>query len=386
GAAEAALRDTVADRPRARLRRVARVAAGVAALGWWAAVPVVALYQLGVPVSAIADAGTWSALAPAEYAVPAAVTLGLAVAAGGLPAVAPDRTRTLLVLAGCLLALAAPAFTGHTRAASPEALVVGVDVLHLVAGAVWLGGLVAVVLVLGDLVHDDAGALVLGRFSAVAAGVLAVLVVAGVVLAWRVAGSWAALVGSGYGVLLLVKVLVALVAVGLAAWNRYGLLTRLRAARRPRERTAPARLVVRTALAEAAVLVAVLGVTGFLVDRSPEEDRTVAGQPSAAAVTEAVRLDGVTAAVSLDPPAVGPATVTVTMTDAAGEPFEGYAAPEVGLTSGDVDLGLVPLGSRAPGVYAGEVVLPTTGDWAARVSLRTTEFDNPVQTVTFRVP
>lgn len=383
----ACLRDAVPDRPRARLRRVARTAAGLAALAWWAAVPVVALYQLGVPVSAVTEAGTWAALAPAEYAVPAAVTLGLATAAGALPAVAPGRARAAVVVAGCALALAAPAFTGHTRAATPEALAVGVDVLHLVAGAVWLGGLVAVVLVLGDLVHDDAGAVLLGRFSAVAAGVLAGLVVAGVVLAWRVAGSWGALVETGYGALLLVKVLVALVAVGLAAWNRYVLLPRLRAARRPRERTDPARRVVRTALAEAVVLGAVLGVTGFLVDRSPEaEQATVAGQPSAAAVTEAVRLDGVTAQVSLDPPAVGPTTVTIAMTDAAGAPFEGYAAPELALTAGDVDLGLVPLASQAPGVYAGEVVLPTSGDWDVRVSLRTTEFDNPVQTATFRVP
>jgi copper transport protein len=32
------------------------------------------------------------------------------------------------------------------------------------------------------------------------------------------------------------------------------------------------------------------------------------------------------------------------------------------------------------------VVLPTGGEWEVQVSLRTTEFDNPVETVTFRVP
>lgn len=437
-------RDRVADPARARLRPVARVAAGVAVLGWGAAVPLVALYQLGLPASAVTEGSTWSALALAEYAVPAVVAAGLALTAGALPATVPDRTRIVLVLAGCLAALTAPAFTGHTRAATPEALVAAVDVLHLAAGALWLGGLVSMVLVLGGLARSDAGARVLGRFSAWAAVLLAVLVVAGSVLAWRVTGSWGALAGSGYGALLLVKVLVALVAVGLAAWNRFALLPRFRAvpdhraapedrAAAPRssralaarnraasgrrdhgalaaprsrpasgrrkqtsaaprsrpvsrrgERGAPVTPVVRTALAEAAVLVVVLGITGFLVDRSPESAAASAEQPGGA--TEAVRLAGVTARISLDPPAVGPATVTLTMTDAAGEAFEGYEAPRISLTSGDVELGELAVTSLGPGVYAGDVVLPTSGDWDVRVSLRTTEFDNPVETVTFEVP
>ncbi|GAA4704313.1 copper resistance CopC/CopD family protein [Promicromonospora umidemergens] len=377
-----------ADRSRARLRPVARAAAGAAALGWWLAVPLVALYQLGLPASAITDGSTWSSLAPAEYVVPAAVAVGLGLAVVALPAAAaPDRTRAALVLAGCVLAVVAPAFTGHTRATTPEALVIGADVLHLAAGSLWLGGLVAVALVLGDLARGDSGAVVLGRFSTWAAGLLAVLVVAGSFLAWRIAGSWAALLDSGYGALLLVKVLAALVAIALAAWNRFSLLPRLRGATRRRDRGSPATLVVRTALAEAGVLVVVLFITGFLVDRSPETDVTAsAAEGSGTSVQESVRLHGVSAWVALDPPAVGPATLTITMTDAAGEPAEGYEAPRLSLTSGEVDLGQVAVSSLGPGVYAGEVVLPTSGEWDVQVSLRTTEFDNPVGTVTFRVP
>ncbi|MEV0949471.1 CopD family protein [Promicromonospora sp. NPDC050249] len=391
-------RDGGADRSRARLRPVARVAAGVAALGWGLAVPLVALYQLGVPASAITEGSTWSALAPGEYAVPAVVVAGLALAAGALPAsAAPGRARATLVLAGSVLAVTAPAFTGHTRAATPEALVVGVDVLHLAAGTMWLGGLVAIALVLGDLARGDSGAVVLGRFSAWAAGLLAVLVVAGTFLAWRIAGSWDALLDSGYGALLLVKVLAALVAVAIAAWNRFALLPRLRTAPRPgtkpstkpgtkqRDRGFPATPLVRTALAEAGVLVVVLLVTGFLVDRSPETAATSV-EESAATAGEDVVLGQISARIALDPPAVGPATLTITMTDALGEPAEGYEAPRLSLRSGEVDLGEVQVASLAPGVYAGEVVLPTGGEWEVQVSLRTTEFDNPVRTVTFRVP
>ncbi|MEU4384173.1 copper resistance protein CopC [Promicromonospora sp. NPDC023805] len=372
-------RDGGADRSRARLRRVARVAAGVAALGWGLAVPLVALYQLGVPLSAITEGSTWSALAPAEYVVPAVVVAGLGLAVGALPASAgPGRTRAVLVLAGSVLAVTAPAFTGHTRAATPEALVIGVDVLHLAAGSLWLGGLVAIALVLGDLARGDSGAVVLGRFSTWAAGLLAVLVVAGTFLAWRIAGSWDALLDSGYGALLLVKVLAALVAVAIAAWNRYALLPRVRTRATP---------LVRTALAEAGVLVVVLLVTGFLVDRSPETDTAAASvEESAAGAGEPVVLGQISARIALDPPAVGPATLTITMTDALGEPAEGYEAPRLSLTSDEVDLGEVEVASLGPGVYAGEVVLPTGGEWEVQVSLRTTEFDNPVRTVTFRVP
>ncbi|MGI5186937.1 copper resistance protein CopC [Promicromonospora sp. CA-289599] len=372
-------RDGGADRSRSRLRPVARVAAGVAALGWGLAVPLVALYQLGVPASAITEGSTWSALAPAEYVVPAVVVAGLALAAGALPAsAAPGRTRAGLVLAGSALAVTAPAFTGHTRAATPEALVIGVDVLHLAAGTLWLGGLVAIALVLGDLARGDSGAVVLGRFSAWAAGLLAVLVVAGTVLAWRIAGSWDALLDSGYGALLLVKVLAALVAVGIAAWNRFALMPRVRTRSTP---------LVRTALAEAGVLVVVLLVTGFLVDRSPESATAVtSAEESAASAGEPVVLGQISARIALDPPAVGPATLTITMTDALGEPAEGYEAPRLSLKSGEVDLGEVQVASLGPGVYAGEVVLPTGGEWEVQVSLRTTEFDNPVRTVTFNVP
>ena len=135
------------------------------------------------------------------------------------------------------------------------------------------------------------------------------------------------------------------------------------------------------------MLVVVLLVTGFLVDRSPEADTATSSvEESAASAGEPVVLGQISARITLDPPAVGPATLTITMTDALGEPAEGYEAPRLSLKSDEVDLGEVAVASLGPGVYAGEVVLPTGGEWEVQVSLRTTEFDNPVRTVTFRVP
>lgn len=381
-------RDRAHDSGRGRLRAAARAAAAVAVVAWWLAVPLVALYQLGLPASALGDGSTWSALAPAEYGVPVAVTLGLVLAVALVPASVPARSRVGPALTGCAVALVAPALTGHTRATTPQALAIGADVLHLLAGAVWVGGLVGLALVLADLAaRDDAGAVVLSRFSAWGSAILGVLVVTGSVMAWRVAGSWAALLDTGYGTLLLVKVLVVLVAVALAAWNRFALLPRLRGSGGRRERRDSAAMLVRTTLAEAGVLVAVLLVTGLLVDRSPDPV-VEAAAPAAAAgpAIGTVQLGDVAAEVEVTPAAVGPATVTITMTDAAGEPTEGWAAPRISLSTGDVDLGEVALRNLGPGVYSGDVVLPTGGTWQAQVSLRTTEFDNPVRTVDFDVP
>jgi copper transport protein len=381
-------RDRRGDGARSRLRPVVLAAAAVAAVGWWAAVPLIALYQLGMPPPALTAPSTWTSLAPSEYVVPAVVVAGLVLAVRSLPrGQAPDRKHVVGVLVGAGLAVVAPAFTGHTRAATPETLVILVDALHVGAGSLWLGGVVALALVLGDLARDDTGAVVLTRFSTWAATALAVLVVAGTFLAWRVAETWAALLETGYGTLLLVKVLTVLVAIAVASWNRLVLVPRLRAATRRRDRRAPSVLLVRATRVEAGALVAVLLATGFLVDRSPEPGRDLTtGEVSAQGASELVRLDDIEARVGLDPLAIGPATVSISMTDHAGQPAEGYEAPRLSLSSGDVDLGEVAVSSLGPGVYAGDVVLPTSGEWTVQVSLRTTEFDNPVRTVTFEVP
>ncbi|USQ80494.1 CopD family protein [Ornithinimicrobium faecis] len=381
-------RERAADAARGRLRRLVRAAVVVAAVGWWAAVPLVAIYQLGVPASALADASTWAALAAWEYAVPSAVVVGLALAAAQVPsAAAPGRRRAALVLAACALALAAPALTGHTRAASPEVLAIGADVLHLVAAAVWLGGLVSIVLVLGDLAaRGDSGAVVIARFSAGAAWVLAVLVVVGLLQAWWIAGSVQALMDTSYGTVLLIKVIVALVAVAIGAWNRRVLLPRLRAATQRKDRQASASALVRATAAEAAILVVVLLVTAVLVDRSPQAELTAASEDQSSEVRQSVQLEAIAADIVLAPAAVGPNTLTIEMTDASGAPAEGYETPRLSVSSPAVNLGEVVVRSRAPGVYSGDIVLPTNGEWTVHVSLRTSEFDNPVRTVQITVP
>jgi copper transport protein len=373
------------DRARLRLVTAARAGAGVAVVAWLLALPLSAVYQLGGDIGSLTSGATWSALATMEYVVTAAVLGGVLGAVWLLGRGSPGRRRGVAALVAGTIAACAPAFTGHTRATTPEALAVGVDMLHLVVVSVWLGGLVALALVLPGLAaRGTVGAEVLARFSGVAAALLAMLVVTGALLAWRIVGTWSALVESGYGQLLLAKILTATVAVAIAAWNRYSLLPVLQRAVRRRERRAGARPIARAVGAEAAVLAAVLLFTGFLVDKSPEAEASVAGAAAPPAEVEG-GLGDVTVLATVESPNTGPSTVTVTMEDAAGEPFEGYEAPRLQLSSDDVDLGDLPVESIEPGSYAGEAVFPAAGTWELQVSLRVSEFDNPVTTLEFEV-
>jgi copper transport protein len=369
---------------RKRLVTVGRSAAALAAMAWLAGLPLTVTYQFGGGASSLAEGATWSALSPVEYAVVAAVVGGLTLSVGLLGRGLPARPRAMAALAAGAIATCAPALTGHTRAASPEVLVVGVGMLHLEAGSIWLGGLVALALVLPDLAgRGSTGADVLARFSAVGAGVLAALAVTGSTLAWRIVGSWSALFDTGYGQLLLMKVAIVAVVALIAAWNRWSLMPLVQRALRGRDRRAGARLVARATAAEAACLVAVLLLTGLLVDKSPEPRGPVAGSSRPAVRTGT--LGDVELQATVSPAVTGPSTVTIEMRDSAGEPFEGFEAPRARLSSAEVDLGEVSLSSVAPGTYAGEVVLPSPGTWELQVSLRVSEFENPVTTLDFTV-
>jgi copper transport protein len=278
--------------------------------------------------------------------------------------------------------VAAPAFVGHTRAESPLALVIGADVLHLLAGSTWLGGLLALAITLRSLADEGGRAAeVLSRFSTLAAGILAALLVTGSFLAWRILGSLSALVDIAYGRLLLVKIAAVVLVICLAAWNRFRLLPRLRDSGGAGEGAAA--MLRRTTLAEAGVLVAVLFVTGFLVDRSPEAE--VAAVERERESVQTADLGDITVRVTMTPLLPGTNVVALEMSDAAGEPVEGLEAPVVRISSGDLDFGELELTNQGPGVYEGRGLLPEPGTWDVQVSLKVDEFTVPVDTVEFVV-
>jgi copper transport protein len=362
----------------ARVRTVQWWATGVAVGAAALVVPLSGSYQQGLGMEGLTD--------PAAYDLDLVGddVLVLALQAVGLFAALLLRDRRVLATAAVAVAVWSPAWVGHTRAFEPVSLLVVTDALHLSAGAIWLGGLVGLALTLPAIRGRRRDAVtVVARFSTVAAGVLALLAASGFVMGWRIIGSWDGLFGTTYGRLLMVKVGIALVVVGIAAWNRWRLLPRVTNAVGHEEGVTAAGLVSRTVVAEACLLFAVIGVTGFLVNQPPREQPDAAA-PAAGTVESAVVGD-LRVLATMTPAERGPNTVTVQIQDQAGDPVDTFAAPEISVASTTVDLGVVPAVPVGAGTYSAEVTVPAPGEWSVQVSLRATKFDNPVVTLSFEV-
>ncbi|GGV40138.1 copper resistance CopC/CopD family protein [Streptomyces spectabilis] len=110
------------------------------------------------------------------------------------------------------------ALAEHASTGIQAGLAMPVDVLHLIAVAVWLGGVVALLLCLYRAPLIDASAV--RRFSAVAFGSVIALAATGLYQSWRQVGSWTALVETDYGQLLLIKIGLVVVLVGIASVSR----------------------------------------------------------------------------------------------------------------------------------------------------------------------
>lgn len=144
----------------------------------------------------------------------------LALQGGGLLMVclAIAVGRTALALLGGLLALSSFVAVGHVASRDSGALQ-AVLMLHLLGGAFWIGVLTPLRRL--ARAQDMQAAADLGhRFGRVAVWSVGGLILAGGVMSYVLAGSVAALVGTGYGQALMMKVAVVPVLLGLAALNK----------------------------------------------------------------------------------------------------------------------------------------------------------------------
>jgi len=129
------------------------------------------------------------------------------------------RQRTALGVATFAVALQA----GHSHAASMyrgPSLLLGCDILHLLGAGAWLGGLLPLWLAVRDA-PPNAGALAARRFSPVGQWCIAALVVSAAFQGFTLVTSIAGLVGTAYGLMVLVKLALFGVLLGFAAANRY---------------------------------------------------------------------------------------------------------------------------------------------------------------------
>ena len=296
-----------------------------------------------------------------------------------------------VVVGACLLALPLTwTLADHSHTGEQVWLAVPVASVHLLAVALWLGGLVllAACAVGADLGSERlrATALALPRFSRLALPCFTVIVLTGLYQTWRQVGTLPALGATEFGRLLLVKVGGVLLVVVLAWQAR-------RFVQRQLTRTAVSahawRVMRRSLGVEALLGVAVLAVATLLVNTAPA--RTSYAPPVRAEI-------GIPVAGAHSP--LGGGHVEVRLTPAK----QGLNIADIYLVARDGSLVSVPdvsaqlaptrAGSPAeqikvsaaePGHYvASTVSIPYAGKWLLQLYVRTSEFDETPVLVRFR--
>ncbi len=127
----------------------------------------------------------------------AAVTTVLAFAIRG-------RKLMLIVLVAALATALPLAQQGHAAGASGHGAAVNALLVHIVGAAVWLGGLLTLIFIAHAVDHRRLAA-VTARYSSIALLAFIGVAASGVVSAWLRVGTWDALLGTGYGQLVLLK-------------------------------------------------------------------------------------------------------------------------------------------------------------------------------------
>ena len=288
------------------------------------------------------------------------------------------RAAWSALLPGALL-LGAITLNSHGAALGAlTPLGIAADWLHLAAAAVWTGGVIQLAAFAGGVIRarglvNGTRRLgpVVGEFARLAGLALALVLLSGAVQAVLHVGTLEALIGSGYGQALLVKMLFLLPALALAGIHHVLVRPALAAADRPPALLARAAALAAsfrwTVLLEAAALAAVVLATGVLTSLSPARQFASAGAgPLALAGTA----DDLAVSLGITPAVPGLNRFTVDVRDAAGGPAAGIDRVVLRVTDLDGDLGVVeaPLGPIAAGRFqADNRTLATAGRWQVDV-------------------
>ncbi|WP_328537880.1 copper resistance CopC/CopD family protein [Streptomyces sp. NBC_00344] len=338
------------------------------------------------------------------------------------------------------------ALTEHASVGVQPGIAMPVDVVHLLAVAVWLGGLTALLVALFRVPAIETAAV--QRFSRIAFGAVCTLVATGVYQSWRQVGSWSALFGTGYGQLLMVKVGLVAVVICIAFFSRRwtARLSRTpatentvsavedaaeQAARHepvtvpadadPRRaaqlaRQQAARSVVRekrirdadpqrtglrkSVLAEAGVAVVLLAVTTVLTTTEPGRTEEEAGRATSAAATAQSGPVNIslpfntggpkgkgTIGLQLTPGRSGSNDLHLFVNDPAGKPYD---VPEVKLALTLKARKIGPLPVVPDHLFTGHwgatgVQIPMAGSWDVAVTVRTSDIDETTVNKTVKI-
>jgi copper transport protein len=268
--------------------------------------------------------------------------------------------------------------SGHAATTSPAWLSVGIDMAHLLAVALWLGGLV--MLFVAVLPRREPAELqaVLPPFSRVAMGAVAVLVASGTYSAWRGIGTVHAIFTTTYGLLVVSKIVLLTGILCVANLSRRLVQQRVVAyamteAVLTQDRGStdlPAERLRRSVAVEAVVGLVVLAFSAVLVAEPRGKEALLASYREPISTTAPLgheqRLE-----VSTSTGVHGSITFTVTLS--------GHRKARVTATATQHDQQLGPLPIKlvhdGAGTYEGSATLPVAGTWELDFVVTTSRFD-----------
>ena len=310
--------------------------------------------------------------------------LGVRVVAWIALAVALLLPSRWLAAVPAAVLVAGPALAGHATAQAPVAVLAPLDVVHVAATTVWIGGLVALLLAMplaARRLEPPARTRLLSgavaRFSPLALlSVLALVVTGTVQAAIHLDWSLSPLTETGFGRALLVKTGLLALLVGAGALQRRRILPALRAHAEGGEAPGGAgRLLHRALRAEVVLVLGALAVSAILAGSPPPRAAAATSGPFSADVAIGPQQLQIT----VDPALAGANEVHLYLLDArTGAPFMGSKELRVTAALPVKAIGPLRLDARPAGpghwVVAGAPLAPA-GAWRVTVTNRVTEFD-----------
>ncbi len=282
-------------------------AAGVGAIAGLLALPLEVGYTAGRSLGVITDGSAWRAVFDTTIGLAWVVRAGCIALVAAVLLATRSRSRStwwqLILIVGLVTVGTASAYGGHGATGRWHYLGVFLTMLHVSSMAVWLGGLL--LLMISFAAMERAG---VQRFSSIAVVAIAAVVVSGALQGVRQVGSLDALTGTSYGKLLIWKLIAVAGILAVAAVARQATHGRLAV-------TAPLagasvgaaaaddefdRVRLRKAVTiESVLAVVVVIVTSLLMASNPSQ--AVASAPFSSTLTS----NGYLATITVEPARVG---------------------------------------------------------------------------------
>jgi copper resistance protein D len=263
---------------RSQIRLIAWIALAIAAATGMIWFQLQAAAMSGLPFGEAMTSDVLSAvLNETQFGLVSKVRVVLAVILAACLAYDRHAQARWLALGSAFGFSAAIAWTGHAGSTLGEmgTLHLTADALHLIAAAGWIGGLVPLALLLAaarrnqgfawaSLARDAAQ-----RFSTLGIVSVGTLLVSGIVNAWILVGSIHALIVTGYGQLLVLKLVVFAIMLTFAAVNRFGLTPKLAFSSENEPQLDALRQLKRNSVIEIALGFTIFAIVGVLGTMHP---------------------------------------------------------------------------------------------------------------------